>query len=203
MTLGYPLDYASRADTYYLASKVKAKLTKEAVSHDVNLHRLVCQANLLDNLIDRLNAKEHERGRRVSFENIQDERHVRVVESQKPELTRVDEEYSDSDSDDSDSEEDYEFYEVDDEDDESESFYMNHDINGSTVTITTKSLDLEEEDDMPSLTVSSSESDSESDYDSDHEIEHAHVQHVEHADPSKVEAARNLMSLRRGLIECM
>ena len=48
-------DSGKVAQTYILASKVKAKLTKEAVKNDVDLHRLVCQANLLDNLIDDLN----------------------------------------------------------------------------------------------------------------------------------------------------
>lgn len=46
------------AQTYLLASKVKAKLTQEAVRNDVDLHRLVCQANLLDNLIENLNHHE-------------------------------------------------------------------------------------------------------------------------------------------------
>lgn len=46
------------AQTYLLASKVKAKLTQEAVKNDVNLHRLVCQANLLDNLVENLNNHE-------------------------------------------------------------------------------------------------------------------------------------------------
>lgn len=46
------------AQTYLLASKVKSKLTKEAVKHDVNLHKLVCQANLLDTLIENLNIYE-------------------------------------------------------------------------------------------------------------------------------------------------
>jgi hypothetical protein len=43
------------AQTYLLASKVKSKLTQEAIKNDVNLLRLVCQANLLDNLIENLN----------------------------------------------------------------------------------------------------------------------------------------------------
>lgn len=47
------------AQTYLLASKVKAKLTQEAVRNDVDLHRLVCQANLLDNLIENLNNNEN------------------------------------------------------------------------------------------------------------------------------------------------
>ncbi|AOA64922.1 Hypothetical protein PP7435_CHR4-0279 [Komagataella phaffii CBS 7435] len=42
------------AETYLLASKVKDKLTKEAVNPKTNLRLLVCQANLLDNLMDTL-----------------------------------------------------------------------------------------------------------------------------------------------------
>lgn len=46
------------AQTYLLASKVKTKLNQEAVKNNVDLHRLVCQANLLDNLIESLNHLE-------------------------------------------------------------------------------------------------------------------------------------------------
>lgn len=50
------------AQAYLLAAKVKAKLTEEAVKNDVDLHRLVCQANLLDNLIENLNVYETNKG---------------------------------------------------------------------------------------------------------------------------------------------
>lgn len=50
----------SLSDTYLLASKVKSRLTKEAVKSNVNLRVLVCQANLLDNLIDYLNSSTDE-----------------------------------------------------------------------------------------------------------------------------------------------
>lgn len=43
------------AETYILASKVKTKLTKEAVKTDINLVKLVTQANLLDKLIENIN----------------------------------------------------------------------------------------------------------------------------------------------------
>ncbi|KAG7700643.1 hypothetical protein KL912_002338 [Ogataea haglerorum] len=200
MTRSYPLDYTSKADTYYLASKVKAKLTREAVKNDINLHRLVCQANLLDNLIDKLNAAEESKGRTVSFDNIASEKRVQLVEPVKPELTNPqqydDDFYSDSDSD---PDEDYEYDEVSKH--QSSSLYMNHEPNGSTVTITTECVDSDEEDDMPSLSSCSSES--ESDYDSDEEADQVHVQHVEHADRAKIEAARNLLNLRRNIVECI
>lgn len=59
---------------YFLASRVKARLTKEATQNDVNLHRLVCQANMLDSLIEEINAKNRavgKAGRTVSFESIE------------------------------------------------------------------------------------------------------------------------------------
>lgn len=46
------------AQTYLLASKVKQKLTKEAVNPNANLRILVCQANLLDNLMESLQHKK-------------------------------------------------------------------------------------------------------------------------------------------------
>ncbi|ODV93893.1 hypothetical protein PACTADRAFT_4789 [Pachysolen tannophilus NRRL Y-2460] len=46
------------AQTYLLASKVKSKLTKEAINPNADLRILVCQANLLDNLMDSLSSKK-------------------------------------------------------------------------------------------------------------------------------------------------
>lgn len=43
------------AETYLLASKVKTKLTNESVKNDINLVKLVTQANLLDKLIENIN----------------------------------------------------------------------------------------------------------------------------------------------------
>lgn len=45
------------AETYFLASKARAKLSKEARRHDHNLRVLVSHANLLDNLMDSLAEK--------------------------------------------------------------------------------------------------------------------------------------------------
>lgn len=66
------------AQAYLLASKVKAKLSQEAVKSDINLHRLVCQANLLDNLIDDLNRYDktpdpYSSSHKVSYESINTE----------------------------------------------------------------------------------------------------------------------------------
>lgn len=45
------------AETYFLASKARAKLSREANKADHNLRILVSHANLLDNLMDSLSAK--------------------------------------------------------------------------------------------------------------------------------------------------
>lgn len=45
----------SYSEAYLLASRVKTRLGEEALKSDINLLRLVCQANLLDNLILSLN----------------------------------------------------------------------------------------------------------------------------------------------------
>lgn len=57
----------SISSTYLLASKVKTRLIKETVRTDVNLRRLVCQANMLDDMIDQLNTG---RPMHVSFDSI-------------------------------------------------------------------------------------------------------------------------------------
>ncbi|VEU20582.1 DEKNAAC101455 [Brettanomyces naardenensis] len=71
--------------TYLLASKVKSRLTKEAVKTDVDLHRLVCQANLLDSLIEDLNtrcSKVSGRSRAtISFDSIATTRSIDVAGS--------------------------------------------------------------------------------------------------------------------------
>lgn len=45
------------AETYFLASKARSKLSREASRHDHNLRVLVSHANLLDNLMDSLATK--------------------------------------------------------------------------------------------------------------------------------------------------
>ncbi len=63
----------SISGAYVLASRVKSRLTREAMQNDVNLHRLVCQANMLDSLIEEINTKNKlvgRLGRPVSFESI-------------------------------------------------------------------------------------------------------------------------------------
>lgn len=49
---------------YLLASKVKAKLTKEALNPDANLRKLVCNANMLDSLMESINKQPQ----KVSFQ---------------------------------------------------------------------------------------------------------------------------------------
>ncbi|CAK9442245.1 uncharacterized protein LODBEIA_P59880 [Lodderomyces beijingensis] len=54
----------SFAQTYILASKVRAKLTKEAASPKASLRNLVTQANMLDNLMDYISEETEKRTRR-------------------------------------------------------------------------------------------------------------------------------------------
>ncbi|ODQ67549.1 hypothetical protein NADFUDRAFT_45628 [Nadsonia fulvescens var. elongata DSM 6958] len=49
-----PTRNLSLAETYILASKAKAKLTREARRPDINLRRLVVNANFLDNIMDKI-----------------------------------------------------------------------------------------------------------------------------------------------------
>lgn len=53
-------------NAYSLAATVKTRLTAEAVKGNCSLHRLVCQANLLDSLIDSLNTDSNS----VTFESL-------------------------------------------------------------------------------------------------------------------------------------
>lgn len=103
----------SISGAYVLASRVKSRLTREAVQNDVNLHRLVCQANMLDSLIEEINTKNKlagRLGRTVSFESI-------AVMPEKPDKARArDEECYEDDYD------DYcDAFSDDDSDDDSES----------------------------------------------------------------------------------
>ncbi|GMF01511.1 unnamed protein product [Ambrosiozyma monospora] len=119
---------SSISDTYVLASKVKTRLTREAVKTDVNLHRLVCQANLLDNLIEYLNEQQTKKANAsaaatttVSFESIATSKDG--VSSMTTELDDYDsDDDSDEDSDlDSEDSEDYE-YDYDEYDSEDDSY---------------------------------------------------------------------------------
>ncbi|ANZ77275.1 BA75_04632T0 [Komagataella pastoris] len=90
------------AETYLLASKVKDKLTKEAVNPKTNLRLLVCQANLLDNLMDTLqNRNEYQpETNAVAFKS---ESTISVLGNDSvvttTELSDSDEEYTDDESD--------------------------------------------------------------------------------------------------------
>lgn len=54
------LSTSSLSDTYFLASRAKSKLTREASRHDHDLRVLVSHANLLDSLMDSIHEKKKE-----------------------------------------------------------------------------------------------------------------------------------------------
>lgn len=104
----------SLADSYVLASKVRAKLTKDANDPKSSLRSLVVQANMLDSLLDHITVESRSRAAKtkVSFKEpiVHHDAPTQVVEYEV-------EDDSDSDSDsDFDSDSDYEF--EDDEVDE-------------------------------------------------------------------------------------
>ena len=55
------LSTSSLSDTYFLSSRAKSKLTREASRHDHDLRVLVSHANLLDSLMDSIHEKKKER----------------------------------------------------------------------------------------------------------------------------------------------
>lgn len=135
------------AQTYLLASKVKQKLTKEAVNPNANLRIIVCQANLLDNLMESLQHKKPlPQFPKISISNV----HI-LEEEIEDEFEEEEEEDSSLSS--SDDEDDYEDeYEIrtyhenspanvttteilvdDDSDDEDEFELMNSNWNNTTV----------------------------------------------------------------------
>lgn len=93
---------AKKDDLYHLASEVKTRLTKEAGRNDMNLQKLVCQANLLDKLIEHINSSKDDKSKgTISFETIET----------LPEDPDDDDEYE------------YEYYDDDDDDDDDDENY--------------------------------------------------------------------------------
>ncbi|ONH69116.1 Protein ECM13 [Cyberlindnera fabianii] len=90
---------SSMADTYILASKARAKLTKEASRPDHDLRILVSHANMLDNLMDKIHAHR---------ESILDGSYVaKNVSFTLPDITHVsiaEDDYDDEESEDEDDE---------------------------------------------------------------------------------------------------
>ncbi|CDR45420.1 CYFA0S18e01464g1_1 [Cyberlindnera fabianii] len=103
---------SSMADTYILASKARAKLTKEASRPDHDLRILVSHANMLDNLMDKIHAHRESIldgsyvAKNVSF-TLPDITHVSIAEDDYDDVYDSD---SDSDYDDDDDDEDDSLY---------------------------------------------------------------------------------------------
>lgn len=53
--------FVNRSDAYYLATRARAKLTREACRQDHDLRVLVSHANLLDSLMESLNSRTNAR----------------------------------------------------------------------------------------------------------------------------------------------
>lgn len=102
----------SLAQSYALASKVRSKLTRDALDPKSSLRSLVVQANMLDSLLDHISEESKNRAAKskVSF------RDVPTVHRETPTKVVEYEVDDDSDSDfDSDSDSDYEFEDEDEE----------------------------------------------------------------------------------------
>ncbi|KAM5351418.1 hypothetical protein ACJ41O_004141 [Fusarium nematophilum] len=100
----------SITQTYYLAHKARAKLSREAAQSDHDLRLLVGHANLLDSLMLELADAEREQERwfnqSVRGANAQQERHVQWADNIVEEEDEEDYDSDSSDSDDYDSEDD-------------------------------------------------------------------------------------------------
>lgn len=112
------------SEKYHLAARVKHKLTNEAVSANIDLRKLVCQANLLDTLIDSLNATTTFG---VSFENISSANAAAAL------YASDESDFSDSDSDSESDLSQIEDFE-DEEDDINAHFNMAHATNFSYIS---------------------------------------------------------------------
>lgn len=167
------------AETYFLASKARSKLSKEANRHDHNLRILVSHANLLDNLMDSLAQKrragvptqptatakaepKHTTFAPLPVPDRSTPSTVIYEEDDEPEF-----EYSDS------SDDDYEYYEEEEEDSDSDDDYFSEvqipfgkkDFR-SLPTVDEDPIDEEElmnNNTVPSLSYSSEEEESEED----------------------------------------
>lgn len=159
-----------------LASKVKTKLTQEAVKTDVNLRRLVCQANLLDQLIESLNQRENYSGSicfdsisyhetpAVNVTNIEAKTSRVANESEQKQSNSVyyTSDDSDFDSDDSNSEEEADYN--DDAEETSDVSLVEHDYHYNYLSHALQNLNIHESEYMESIEEAlSSESEDECD----------------------------------------
>lgn len=177
----------SLSDTYFLASRARSKLTREATRGDHDLRVLVSHANLLDSLMDSL-AEQRAKARQQSAT---ESRSVQFVLPPKPEhptfatieeVDADDESDSDSDSDsdvsdsvvrvadleDDDGERESDYDEEDSEDEE-EYMHSHYGIvsSGPRSYRDIGTLGDDEEDELPNLTYSSDEDNAESDDESE------------------------------------
>lgn len=140
----------SLSETYSLASRVRAKLNREAANPRASLHNLVTQANMLDNIMDHIDHETHQRV--VSAKKISE---VAFDESHKTSVT----EYEVDPDSDSDSEDEDEYaleYESDEDDFSDEEELL---IEVATVKLYKQSpsltltsiLEEEEEESLPEL----------------------------------------------------
>lgn len=167
----------SLALSYLLASKVRAKLTKDASNPKTSLRTLVVQANMLDNLMDHIasqNTKRAEKLLQVKFDI--PHRSPTATSTTVQEYEVEEESDSDFDSDfdsesDSDTEYDYQYDETDEEEYDSDDYYYSSEEEEEEEEQqpqpqhnTFKLSTIEEEPEMPELSKSSSSTD-----ESDHE----------------------------------
>jgi hypothetical protein len=166
-------DEMSLSDTYFLASRARSKLTREATKGDHDLRVLVSHANLLDSLMDSL-AEQRARARTQAANEARTVQFVLPTKRQEhPTVATIEE----VDSDDSDSDSDCEADESEsvvriddfDDDDDDDEHVRALDLGARSYRdIGTLGDDEDDEDDgdLPNLTYSSDE---DNDYESDEE----------------------------------
>lgn len=156
------------AETYFLASKARSKLSREASRHDHNLRVLVSHANLLDNLMDSLAEKRRAGIQSTIAATKASNKHATFAELPKPDRSSAvassvaayeedDETYYSSSSDD-----EYEYYGEEEEDDDDEEEYHFQEVTPKKVfrSLPTVDEDPIDETDAPTLSYSSEEEES-------------------------------------------
>lgn len=166
----------STLNTYYLASKVRSKLTKDAANPNVSLRNLVTQANMLDELMDSISNESSKRldklnNNKVTFDVSQSQKpHNRSTNVEELELNEESDEYESESDDDSyyySSSSDDDLYDSDDEDNEADNEDEETEIHFHLIpkiqlnTIEEQTEDENEEEDLPELFKTSSATDSE------------------------------------------
>lgn len=107
------------AETYFLASKARTKLAREAGRHDLNLRVLVSHANMLDNLMEALTTKKRTPATAVVVEEPRVAAPAPPVQASAPAFASIQEEDEDDYEEDYSEDDDVEFA---DEDEELEAF---------------------------------------------------------------------------------